>query len=121
VTSAVHVATWMASALAAGAGLGALCWAARSQRARMAWPAHTARQRLGWRAGGWLLLAASWALAWCLDGPALGSVLWVVQLGVAGLLLVITLPWWSRRLRAAVVAAAGVSMLGAAWLIHAAR
>lgn len=45
------------------------------------------------RAGGSVMLIASLLIALMRDGPALGAILWVVILAIAGMLVVFTLTW----------------------------
>lgn len=49
------------------------------------------------RAGGWLLLALSAAVAIVRFGPVVGVAAWIGQLCIAGAMLVLILSWQPRR------------------------
>jgi Protein of unknown function (DUF3325) len=100
---------WIGSGLAALGGLAALCLAAAAQRTRMGLPPLNRAVRLRWRALGCACLALSLLAAWRIDGAALGSVLWIAQLGVFGTLFIAALPWAGPRVLKPLVWSAAVS------------
>lgn len=89
------------------AGLSGLCLA-MNRHHQQVWARKAAARQHGLRIAGWLLLAlALWpcVLAW---GAAVGVVLWLGWLALAGLLLVLVLPYRPRS--AALLAA--LALLG---------
>lgn len=104
-----------ASALAAWAGMAALCFQSASQRYRMGLPAQGHGRRLGLALGGAALLGMSLAASLAVDGASFGSVLWLCQAGILGLLLVGVLPYaMTGVIRLAQAAAALAPLL---WLL----
>lgn len=86
-------ALWWSSWLTSFAAMAALCAQAPTMRSRMAWPKHSDSQRAAIATSAVALLALSFAAAWRADSAAFASVLWLCELGAAGLLLIIALPY----------------------------
>lgn len=81
------------SAAAAWAALAVLCLRSTTQRHRMGLPEQTAMRRRLCGAAGGLLLLASLVAAVASDGPAVGAMVWLCQLGLLGLALIFLLPY----------------------------
>jgi hypothetical protein len=67
------------------------------------------------RAGGWLVLAASYAASVAEAGPSVGTVAWIGALTLGAGVIVLLLPYAPRALRlsAGLALVAGVAALGA--------
>jgi hypothetical protein len=104
------------SALAAWAGMAALCFQSPSQRHRMGLCEQTRRQRRPFIAAAVALLAMSLAAAVAANGASFGIVLWLCQTGVLGLALVCLLPYWPLHIahlwRMAAIAATAALVAG---------
>ncbi|HYD60856.1 MAG TPA: DUF3325 family protein [Noviherbaspirillum sp.] len=81
------------SALAAWAGMAALCFQSSSQRHRMGLREQTRGQQQRFIAAGSALLAISLAAAIAADGVSFGIVLWLCQAGILGAALICWLPY----------------------------
>jgi hypothetical protein len=81
------------SALAAWAGMAALCFQSSSQRHRMGLREQTRGQQRRFIAAGSALLAVSLAAAIAADGVSFGIVLWLCQAGILGAVLICWLPY----------------------------
>lgn len=81
--------------------LGFIALAMATERQAQALLARLPKPGVRWalRATGWLLLAAALAIAFRAWGWSIGAVGWIGGLGVAGVALVFTLPWWPAASR----------------------
>jgi len=108
---------WVAMALCYG-GLLSLCLAMPKHYRQLLHRNSSSTVRIAWTIAGWGGLAASLAAAISADGWAFGTVAWVSQLAVIGLLLVLMLPHMPRFALAVGVLSLGSVLTRLLLLLH---